>query len=213
MNNAVEGLPDHNSLGKASGIIGILALIFSFIPIVGFVSWILGPLAILFGFIALRKKPRSMAIVGLITGAIALVICFWWITATESVGQAMGADTFNTTGETRDLSDAPIVETTVRGLWNDLESNKVAAGQKYGGSRIQFNAEKIADFGGDVDNPSLQFIGKSEQFMNRFVSASFEKADGEMIGKMSKGSPVSFVCTGINETFGEGYNLNGCKLN
>ncbi len=46
----------------------------------------------------------------------------------------MSADTFNTTGEAQDLSDAPVLEASISGLWDELEANAVAAGQKYGGS-------------------------------------------------------------------------------
>lgn len=205
--------PDHNSLGKAAGIIGIIGLILSFVPLIGFVSWIMAPLAILFGLIALRRAPRSWAIVGVITGAIGLAVCFSWIGATKSMGEAMSADTFNTTGEARDNSAAPLVDASVTGLWDELEANKVAAGQKYGGNRLSFSDEKIADFSGDADNPAVQITGSSDDFMEYYVTASFSSKDGAAISQMSKGDSISFVCTDISESFGKGYNLGGCTLN
>lgn len=208
----INARPDHNSLGKAAGITGIFALILSFIPFVGFVSWLLAPLAILFGLIALRRKPRSLAIVGLITGGIALAVCFSWLSATKSVGEAMSADTFNTTGESRDLSDAPIMEASITGLWDELQANKVAAGQKYGGKRLAFSGETIADFTGDAERPSLQIVGSRSDYMEYYVTAAFSKEDGAKIASYAKGDEVSFVCTDINETFGDGYNLSGCAL-
>lgn len=212
MEDDVNARQDNNSLGKAAGIVGVIALIFSFIPIIGFVSWLLAPLALLFGLIALRRKPRSWAIVGLVTGAIALAICFSWLSATESVGEAMSADTFNTTGETRDLTDAPIMEASITGLWDELEANAVAAGQKYGGSRLAFSGETIADFSGDAANPSIQIVGSQEEYMEYYVTVSFSDVDGERIASLAKGEQVSFVCTSIAESFGEGYNLSGCSL-
>ncbi|MBB3763432.1 hypothetical protein [Sphingomicrobium lutaoense] len=209
---ATDTRPDHNSLGKAAGITGILALILSFVPFIGFVSWLLAPLAILFSLFALRRTPRSMAIVGLITGALALVVCFTWIGATKSVGEAMSADTFNPSGEARDNSNAEVMDASIKTLWNDIEANKVAAGQRYGGKRLAFTDEKIADFGGDATNPSIQIIGKSDGYLNYFVTASFSEKDGPAIAQMAKGDGVSFICNEISESFGEGYNLRECTL-
>lgn len=204
--------PDRNSLGKAAFIIGIIGLVLSFVPIIGFVSWLLGPLAILFGLIALRRSSRSLAIAGIVTGAIALFICISWIKGTKAVGEAMSADTFNTTGETVDLSTAPIIDASVKGLWKEIEDNKIAAGKKYGGHRLAFKDEKVEDFGGDTANPSMSFLGKSEDYLLHYVSASFAAGDGEKLGALKKGQKVSFVCEAISETFGDGYSLSKCSL-
>lgn len=209
---APDARPDYNSLGKAGGIVGIIGLILSFVPFIGFVSWLLGPLAILFGLVALRKTPRSWAIVGLITGAITLIVCFSWLSATKSVGDAMSADTFNTSGVARDNTNAPEVAAAIKELWSEIEANKVAAGQKYGGKQLAFSNEKVANFTGDANNPGLQFVGNKDAYMEYYVSASFDKADGSKISEMSKGQAVSFVCTNISETFSEGYSLSDCTL-
>ena len=204
--------PDHNSLGKAAGIIGIIGLLMSFVPFIGFVSWILAPLAVIFGLVALRRNPRSWAIVGIITGAIALVVCIQWLHATKAVGQAMSKDTFNTTGEARDNTNAPLIDATVTGLWKELDNNKIAAGKKYGGHRLNFTNEKISDFAGDADNPAVQIVGKRDEFMIYSVAATFAKEDGAKIGSLKKGDKISYVCTDIGEGFGDGYSLKGCKL-
>src|SRR3546814_9066949 len=99
--------PDHNALGKAAFIVGLIGLILSFIPLIGFVSWILGPLAILFGLIALLRKSRSLAIAGIVTGVLTLYVCYGWIKGTQSLGEAMNKDAFNTSGETFDMANAP----------------------------------------------------------------------------------------------------------
>jgi hypothetical protein len=203
---------DRNSLGKASFIIGVIGLVFSFIPIIGFVSWLLGPLAILFGLIALRKQNRSLAIAGCITGAIALFICVSWLNATKAVGTAMSADTFNKTGESADLSNAPIIDATVKGVWDDMEANKIAAGEKYGGKRLRFINEKIDDFGGTTAAPEISIIGKSEEYMSHLVSVSFSDKDGKRLSGYKKGEKVSFVCQTVKESFGGGYSLSSCVL-
>lgn len=209
---AYESRQDNNSLGKAAGVIGVIALVLSFVPIIGFVSWVLAPLSILFGLIALRKSPRSWAIVGAITGTIALVICFTWISAADEVGKAVNADTFNNTGDQQNLAEAPVMEAEVEQIWSDIDGNKVAAGQKYGGKRLSFSDEIIADFAGDAANPAIQIVAKREEFIVYSVSARFDKSAGGAIAAMSKGDKVSFICTEIKEGFGQGYSLSGCVL-
>lgn len=204
--------PDHNSLGKAAFIVGLIGLVLSFVPIIGFVSWLLAPLAILFGLIALRRPPRSFAVAGLVTGAIALFICFSWIKGTQSAVDAMNKDTFNKTGQVVDNASAPLIAASVTGLWKELEENKIAAGKKYGGKRLAFKDERIEDFGGDAANPTISIVGKRDEFITYSVNAAFPASDADKISAMKKDAKVSFICTDIRETFGEGYSLSGCSL-
>jgi hypothetical protein len=203
---------DHNSLGKAAFIVGLIGLAMSFIPIVGFVSWLLAPLAILFGLIALRRPPRSMAIAGIICGAIALLVCIAWINATKAGIQGFNKDAFNNTGETVDNANAPVMPASIKGLWKELEDNKVAAGRKYGAHRLEFTDEKIEDFGGDTATPTISFEGGGDGYLTHLVAASFSAADGTKIASLKKGQKVSFVCSDVSETIGEGYSLSGCAL-
>lgn len=204
--------PDRNSLGKAAFIIGLIGLVLSFVPIIGFVSWLLAPLAIIFGLIALRRPSRTLAIAGIITGAIALFVCISWVKGTQAVGEAMSADTFNNDGKTVDNSSAPLIQASVKGLWGDLEDNKIAAGKKYGGHRLAFTGERIADIGGTEASPTMNFVGKEDEFIEHYVTATFAAADGPKIGSLKKGGKVSFVCRNVGETFGDGYSLANCSL-
>lgn len=63
-------------LAMAALVLGITAIILSFIPLIGFVSYPLAILAIILGFVSLaRKKPgNGQALAGTILGAVALVI-------------------------------------------------------------------------------------------------------------------------------------------
>ena len=149
--------PDHNALGKAAFIIGLIGLVLSFVPFIGFVSWLLAPLAIIFGLISLRRPSKSLAIAGIIAGVITLFVCYSWVKGTQAVTQAMSSDTFNNDGNTVDNSSAPIMSASVKGLWKDLEDNKIAAGKKYGGHRLAFTGEKIHDFGGTAADPTIDF--------------------------------------------------------
>jgi hypothetical protein len=204
--------PDHNSLGKAGFIVGLIALVLSFVPFIGFASWLLAPLAVIFGLIAVRRAPRSLAIAGIITGVIALYICVAWIKGAQAVGTALNKDTFNTTGAATDLSNSPIIDAQIKQVWRDIEANKIAAGQKYGGHRLRFTNERIEDFGGDAATPSISFVGKSDNFMSELVSASFSASDGKAISTMKKGQKLTFVCEKIGETLMGGYSLTNCKV-
>jgi hypothetical protein len=204
--------PDHNALGKAAFIIGLIGLVMSFVPIIGFVSWLLGPLAIIFGLISLRRQSRSLAIAGIIAGVITLFVCYSWVKGTQAVTQAMSSDTFNNDGNTVDNSTAPIINASVKGLWKELEDNKIAAGKKYGGHRLAFTNEKIHDFGGTATDPSMDILGKDDGILEHYVTATFSAADGQKIGALKKGQKVSFVCKQVGESFGEGYSLSDCRL-
>ena len=204
--------PDHNALGKAAFIIGLIGLVLSFVPFIGFVSWLLAPLAIIFGLIALRRPSKSLAIAGIITGVIALFVCYSWVKGTQAVTQAMSSDTFNNGGNVVDNSSAPIMSASVKGLWKELEDNKIAAGKKYGGHRLAFTGERIHDFGGTAADPTVDFLGASDGYLEHYVTATFAAADGEKIGTFKKGQKIAFVCQQIGETFGEGYSLSDCRL-
>jgi hypothetical protein len=69
-----------NGLGIAGGVCGIVAVVLCWIPFVDYVSVVLGALAIVFGALGIRHANahggggKGMAITGLVTGIVALVI-------------------------------------------------------------------------------------------------------------------------------------------
>lgn len=65
-----------NGFGVTALILGIIAIIFSFIPLVGIVSFFLGGLAVIFAIIGLTRKnrPKGLSIAGLILGVASIVI-------------------------------------------------------------------------------------------------------------------------------------------
>lgn len=78
--------------------IGIVALVVAAIPIFGFVSFVLGPLAIILGIIGLVKKrpKKGFSITGVITGALALLLCILYLV----IGIALAGVFGNATGQT-----------------------------------------------------------------------------------------------------------------
>jgi hypothetical protein len=72
--------PPGNGLGIAGGVCGIVAVVLCWIPFVDYISIVLGALAIIFGSIGIRHANaqggggKGMAITGVVTGIVALVI-------------------------------------------------------------------------------------------------------------------------------------------
>lgn len=84
-----------NGLAIAALILGIGAILFSFIPLVNFIAYIAGLLAIIFGIIALVKKAaKGMPVTGLILGVVAIILAsiINAITAAAVVGIGNAAD-------------------------------------------------------------------------------------------------------------------------
>lgn len=65
-----------NGLGVAALVVGIVAAVFSMIPLIGMVAFFLGPVAIILGVIAffLKNRKKGMAITGVILGVVSLVV-------------------------------------------------------------------------------------------------------------------------------------------
>lgn len=66
-----------SGFATAGLVLGIIAICFSFIPLVSYVSFVLGALAIIFSIVALAKKAsKGMAIAGLIVAIIAVFMAY-----------------------------------------------------------------------------------------------------------------------------------------
>ena len=66
-----------SGFATAGLVLGIIAICFSFIPLVSYVSFVLGALAIIFSIVALAKKAsKGMAIAGLIVAVIAVFMAY-----------------------------------------------------------------------------------------------------------------------------------------
>lgn len=83
-------LQPRNGFGTAGFVLGIIGLIFSFIPIVGVVAWPLVILGIVFAGVGLVRAVKGQAtnkglsIAGLIVSVIGLIICIVWTAAFSS---------------------------------------------------------------------------------------------------------------------------------
>ena len=71
---------ERNGQATASLVLGIVALVFSFIPLIGMSSWVLAPMGLIFGLLAGGRPVGSGARwAGIITSSIALLICCLWV--------------------------------------------------------------------------------------------------------------------------------------
>ncbi|NLX72377.1 MAG: hypothetical protein GXY94_03625 [Bacteroidales bacterium] len=71
-----------NGAGVAGFVLALLGLIFSWIPVLNWILWILG---LIFSIIGVTKKPKGLAIAGLIISFIAIIVLI------AVVGAAFGA--------------------------------------------------------------------------------------------------------------------------
>lgn len=86
-----------NGLGTAGFVLGLVGLVFAFIPLIGIIAWPLTILGLIFGIIGTLRASRGqasnkgMAITAVVLSAIGLVICVIW---TAAFGKAV-SDTAN----------------------------------------------------------------------------------------------------------------------
>lgn len=127
-----------SGFATAGLVLGIIAICFSFIPLISYVSFILGALAIIFSIVSLAKKAsKGMAIAGLIVAVIAVFMAYnmhkGLETAVNEINNAI--DNTNKTetleynqGEAATLGEAVIkvtkVEKSQGNDWNKPKSGK-----------------------------------------------------------------------------------------
>ncbi|HYE43617.1 MAG TPA: hypothetical protein VEA15_09520 [Caulobacteraceae bacterium] len=69
-----------NGLAVASLVLGILSILFVWIPLIGMISWILAPLGLVLGLVGLNKPTgRGMAIAGAVCSGVGLLGCIGWV--------------------------------------------------------------------------------------------------------------------------------------
>ncbi len=87
-----------NGWGITALVLGIVAVVFSFIPVMGMLAFVLGPLAVLFGIIGVTRKfaKKGAAVAGLVLGILSIVIAAIWMAvlsaAVSSADQALNSE-------------------------------------------------------------------------------------------------------------------------
>lgn len=75
-----------NGLGIAGFALGLLGFLFSFVPIIGVISWPLGILALIFGILGIGRARggaphQGLAATGVVLAVLGLLICVIWVGA------------------------------------------------------------------------------------------------------------------------------------
>lgn len=126
-----------SGFGTASLVLGIIAIVFSFIPVISYISFVLGALAIIFAIVSLCKKSsKGAAIAGLVLAVIAVYMAYSMHnglkTAVDEIGNALGSGNAEVTefqqGEKAVLGDSQITVTGVKrsqgSEWDKPKSGK-----------------------------------------------------------------------------------------
>jgi hypothetical protein len=77
--------PPTNGMGVASLVLGIVGLVFSFMPVIGVIAWPLVILGVVFGAVGISKAakepgtPKGTAVAGLTCSLVGLLICVLWL--------------------------------------------------------------------------------------------------------------------------------------
>ncbi len=71
-------------MGVASLVLGIVSIVFGFVPFCGAIALIPAIIGLILGIVDAVKKskaqePKGMAIAGIVLSAIAIVIICWWV--------------------------------------------------------------------------------------------------------------------------------------
>jgi hypothetical protein len=74
-----------NGLGTAGFVLGLIGLLFSFIPVIGMIAWPLVILGVIFSAIGISKANKGratnkgLAIAGLVVSVVGLAMCILWV--------------------------------------------------------------------------------------------------------------------------------------
>jgi hypothetical protein len=108
--NAKQNVKDGKGMGVAGLIVGIVACVFSFIPCLGMYAIVPALVGIILSAISMKQagasnSPKGMAIGGLVTSIIGLLIACYWIYALYFAAAAF-TNAMNESGAMDSLSKA-----------------------------------------------------------------------------------------------------------
>jgi hypothetical protein len=81
----VYNAPPSNGMGVTALVLGIIGLLFSFLPVIGMLAWPMVILGVIFGGVGISKAnstrgmPKGTAIAGLVCSLVGLFICILWV--------------------------------------------------------------------------------------------------------------------------------------
>ena len=168
-------------LGILAIIFGAIALLGSWMPIINNFSFIFAILALILGIIGLlinKKRPKTLAIIGTVLSVVSIAI----VLAT----QAMYAKTLDKVGKD--------VEQAVSSASSSIESSKKEEDAKFNWTKEQFDALKV----GDITNygaggTSYDEVANVHGEPNNVTTSSVNDHDGKTVSYTSTGSKYKNV--------------------
>lgn len=168
-------------LGILAIIFGAIALLGSWMPIINNFSFILAILALIFGLIGFavnRKRPKTLAIIGTVLAVVSIAIVL--------VTQAMYAKSLKELGKN--------VEETVSSVSSSIESSQKEKDAKFNWTKEQFDALQVGDIinygaGGTNYDDVASVHGEP----NNVTTSSVNDHDSKTVSYTSTGSKYKSV--------------------
>jgi hypothetical protein len=109
--------PAQNGMGVAAFVLGLLGLLFSFIPVIGVIAWPMVITGLVLGLVGLGRAKRGratnkgLAVASIVLSALGLVVCVAWVVlfgkvASDSVVEANreAAIVYELSGDAKDVT-------------------------------------------------------------------------------------------------------------
>lgn len=179
-----------SGLATAGMVLGIIAIVFAFIPLVNFISYICGGLALIFGLIATIKKAGGKGIVALVLGVLSLVIAITMNMAVfnavkTAVNEVNNEQKANTSKWTQEIYDS--ITTAESSLSSDYSTVEYSGGTQYSEIETKVGAPSSTssvDISGKESVTSswttLDFSGDGKSLN---ITITYDKDSGQITAK------------------------------
>lgn len=193
-----------SGFATAGLVLGIIAICFSFIPLVSYVSFVLGALAIIFSIVALAKRAsKGMAIAGLIVAVIAVFMAYNMHKGLEKVVDEVSNALDNNKAETLEynqgdaakLGDGVIkvtkVEKSQGNDWNKPKSGKefviiTVSIENKGSGKLSYNP---------YDFKLQNSQGQQESITFTTINSDTSLSSGELVAGGKVSGTIAFETT------------------
>jgi hypothetical protein len=184
--------------GIAALILGIVALVFAFIPFLDYASWILAVLGLIFGIVGVTRKERrhGTSLVGLIISVIALILTIIMaIVYTSAFANAVssslkvGAGTHTVEYSVTDDKGgkADITYDAINGSGNDKSTQATYS--------VPFDKKETFKSTGTFDISSFSLLAQSKSESSTTITCQI-KVDGKVVGHgTASGSFATTSCS------------------
>lgn len=145
-----------SGLAVAALVLGILAIINSFIPFLNVISYVFAILAVIFGIIGIVKKNgKGMAIAGLVMGILTFIIATAINSGTsKAIDEVVNGSSDNQTINSKTNENIEYTAVSIDEMEDTLENNAAAAKDTYNGKYLEISG-KLGTIDSDLKYISL----------------------------------------------------------